>query len=549
MFQMFRVAKTALLWQSVTLVMRRSMFFSVLLGFSAGSAPLALSQGPAAKTSDPVARVHFVGFDQLALTTNAATLNEIWKMPETIQLRQQLLDKLARALASSFRPRTDKPGAAPDAALRSLFPDLFQRESYLEITKPADQSSAWTLAIQLDAARSRVWETNWLQLTEAWNCVTASGTNRLTFATVNSWFVIQCVSGAANDNGNHAGVCPVFRQISAKGRPVDPPKDYLLKANANLASFNADLPFFAVTNQPMIELSVAGKGPRLRSEARVLFPKPIRWQLEKWQIPANTIRDPQGTLISFTGAQGLAPWLSGWPPLREFGVNPAPNQLFAWGDSHAPFQIMAAAPVRNMTNVLARFAMERMPKLNATLSDLGAGSVEFQTNHSTILWRGLAPIIVPYLRPASEPGKEFLQAGIFPMEDTSTNPPPSELLGQLTSRANLLYYDWEITQERLAQLRSVAPYFSTFLDIPTLEAGLVSSKWLEAIQPKLVNTVTEISVVSGRELKLVRSSEAGFNGLELVALAHWFESASFPNVNWPISFQPPAKSRKQAANP
>lgn len=525
---------------------RACVWFVLGMLFSVGQG---LSQEQAARTSDAAVRVHFAGFDQIQAATNAPALAEIWKLPETSQLRTHVLQRLAAGLAKSFRSRTDQAGAAPLALLSPLLHEALQRESYLEVRPLGNQSFAWTLAIQLDPARISVWQTHCAQLIAAWHCVTSSGTNHLAFASANSWFVLQGISGAASDESKRAEASPVFRQISAKRRPIDPPKNYFLKADLNLTRLPAELPFFTAPNQPAVELTVSGKGSGLKTEGRLLFPQPVRWQLEKWQIPTRTIRDPDGTLVSFTAAQGIAAWLSRQQVVRDLEVAPFPNQLFAWSDSHAPFQIMTAARVKNATNVLAKFVTEMMPKLNVSLDELGVGALESQTNRLAVFWRGLAPVLVPYVRLAPEPGQDFLEAGIFPVEQTSKNPPPPELLEQLTSRPNLLYYDWEITQERLAQLRAVAPHVATFLDIPTLEAGLASSRWFDAIQPKLVNTVTEVTVQSPRELRLARSSEIGFNGLELVALAHWLESANFPKLNLQLALRPPARPRKQAANP
>jgi hypothetical protein len=529
--------------------MRLSVVFAVLGGLTSCLRLGAPAQESAVQSADAAARIHFAGFNQIQAGTQAAALADIWNMPETGQFRTHLFQRLAEGLAKSFRPRADKPGAAPSALLSPLFSEFFQRESHLEIRRLGDRSFAWTLAVQLDPARIPVWRTNCSQLLEGWHCVTVSGTNHLSFASANSWFVLQGTTDAASGESKGAEASPVFRQINAKGRPIDPPRSYLLRANVNFAWLPVKLPIFAATNQPAVELTLSGKGAELRSEGRILFPQPGRWQIEKWQIPTHTIRDPEGTLISFTGVQGVAPLLNRLSVLKDLHVEAVPNQLFAWGDSHAPFQVITAARVKRATNVLARFVTEWMPKLNASLDELGLGGLESQTNRLAIFWRGLAPVLVPYARLAAEPGQDFLEAGIFPVEQTSKNPPPAELMEQLTSRTNLLFYDWEITQERLAQLRAVAPHVATFVDMPALETGLASSKWFDAIQPKLVNTVTEITAHSPRELRLARSSEIGFNGLELVALAHWLESTNFPKMNLHLSLRPPAKPRKQAANP
>jgi hypothetical protein len=356
-------------------------------------------------------------------------------------------------------------------------------------------------------------------------------------------------SGSLSEGGGPATNSPVLREITEKGRPVAAANDYLLKADLNFARLSKRIPIFPETNQPLVELTVSGKGDKLRSEARVVFPEPIPWQLEPWQIPTNTIRDPQGSLISFTAVQGIAPWLNRRPFLRELGLVPAPNQFFAWHDTHAPFQIQAAAPVPNAAYALAKFAVQPGPMLNLQLKQTGAGELQFSTNRNEIAWIGLPPVFRPFLRSVSDSGRDFLAGGIFPLEEVNTNPPPSALLEQITSRTNLVYYHWEITQERLAQLRFLGRHLPMFLDLPNMERGSSVFEWLDALEPKLGNTVTEISVASPRELRSLRSSHAGLDGLELMALAYWFHSTNFPRVTFQVSFLPPVQPRKPAAKP
>jgi hypothetical protein len=67
---------------------------------------------------------------------------------------------------------------------------------------------------------------------------------------------------------------------------------------------------------------------------------------------------------------------------------------------------------------------------------------------------------------------------------------------------------------------------------------------VDAAAPKLGNTITEISLVSPQELALVRSSHIGFNALELVTLANWIESPTFPKVDFSVGFRPLPQMRQ-----
>ena len=128
-------------------------------------------------------------------------------------------------------------------------------------------------------------------------------------------------------------------------------------------------------------------------------------------------------------------------------------------------------------------------------------------------------------------------SGIFPVPP-STNPPPAELISQLTNRDNILYYDWEITQFRLAQIRSLIPLLSIVTTLPPLDNSAPANLWMEAIQSKLGNTVTELSLTSPATISMLRTSHIGLNGLELVALAYWLESPEFPRISWNPGFRP-----------
>src|SRR6185436_3111402 len=104
-------------------------------------------------------------------------------------------------------------------------------------------------------------------------------------------------------------------------------------------------------------------------------------------------------------------------------------------------------------------------------------------------------------------------------------------------RSDLLYYDWEITQNRLLQWKYVFQANS----MAHIENGLseLSIKWIDEISRHLGNTATELTMISPNELKLVRKSHIGLAGLELVALARWIDSPAFPlDYKRPPSMRP-----------
>jgi hypothetical protein len=134
---------------------------------------------------------------------------------------------------------------------------------------------------------------------------------------------------------------------------------------------------------------------------------------------------------------------------------------------------------------------------------------------------------VPTLRPAQDAGVEYVQFEVFPFRG-STNPPPPELLGQVFNRPNLVYYDWEITGERLGDARPLLQLYDIANYYRFTGTNVVTQKWIEDLKPHLGNTGTEITQGSPRELLFMRRSHLGFTAFELVMLARWIESPEFP---------------------
>jgi hypothetical protein len=145
-----------------------------------------------------------------------------------------------------------------------------------------------------------------------------------------------------------------------------------------------------------------------------------------------------------------------------------------------------------------------------------------------------------------EAGGDFLFAGLFPPVPRKEGF-PTELLTLLKAQtnSNLLYYDWEITEERLLQWRNLGVLY--FLASRQMPGGTNSpaQAWLTAVSPKLGNSVTEITVTAPDKLTLIRKAHIGLTGLELTALGRWLDAPGFPlDANYPSLRRPggPGKS-------
>jgi hypothetical protein len=96
------------------------------------------------------------------------------------------------------------------------------------------------------------------------------------------------------------------------------------------------------------------------------------------------------------------------------------------------------------------------------------------------------------------------------------------------SRPDLVYYDWEITQDRLHQMRTLGTHLSMAKHWPEPSLASPTRAWLTKLEPLLGNSITEVTLRAPNELKLLRKSHLGLTGFELVCLTRWLESPGFP---------------------
>jgi hypothetical protein len=524
-------------WLGISLLLGCGLKAGVAL-----SAPAPQHSG-APKTPEVIGRIHFAGSAQVNADPNGRVFKEVWKLPVTGQLRDEAIEKLAGALAARFQATNPNGSANASALLRAVLPDLCSAEFYAETIEHPQDLLETTLAIRLDENRRQVWEATSAKLLSGWKLRPASGPAHLSVSSTNGWFVVHCVCGASPAKAGDLGPNALLTRIRAGQKPVPTTPESWLWVTADLARW-AEWTGLGKRDLPRVDLTLAGHRDYLRTQARLTFAEGVVPRVEKWDIPMQTLRDP---LISFTAIQGFAPWLKKQPTIQELGLEKVPNQLYLWELSQSSFQLQAAVPVNDPTNVFQRLLQTWAPKFNRTLAEYTAGEVRPLTNRVELMWFGL-PILYPYLNPVQEGNQGYLHAGIFPVNPPPT-PPPPQLFQQLTTRTNLLYYDWEITQARLNQLRPLVQLSAVFLNFPPMSTNSNASKWLDAIEPRLGNSATEVSAASGRELNLVRTSHLGFNGLELLTLARWIDATNFPQPDLKIGFRPPVRSQHHKPAP
>ncbi len=505
---------------------------TVLLGISLVSS--ANSQTASSPSAQPVVRLSSIGFAKLEGSPDATTLQEVWKLPSTSELRHRVLDKLGLWLIAREIPGANSDPEAGARELRPLLNDLLQERIELEIGKAQNQPWTWTLAIQLPESRAELWKTHLGNLQKQAGLEKTAPRSPFAFTQTDSWFVVSNQQPAPADGAASLANNSVVQRIISNPGPGS--SNTFLSLDLDLSSFDRELPGPFRGRPKHLSAKLRGSKTTFKTELTLEFKEALGLSLEPWKVPTGTIRDSQNSLMSFTAVQGIRSWVSHNPFLKSLEIDPAPNQFFTWGQTYAPFQIQAALPVANGDAQIDSLETRRMPEWNKILAKNSVGKLERLPNDSGFLWRAL-PILTPYLRAVKEPGQDYLLSGLFPVPP-STNPPPAELISQLTNRDNVLYYDWEITQFRLAQVRSLIPLLSIITTLPPLDTSAPANLWMEAIQSKLGNTVTELSLPSPDTISMLRTSHIGLNGLELVALAYWLESPEFPRTSWNPGFRP-----------
>ena len=507
----------------------------MLVTLAACSVKVASSNRRGSNTDSLILRAHFIGTEQLFATPQSSKLKDAWNVKTAGAFRQETLNRFA--LLPSFWLGENLPKGAPTLTnlFRPLLDDVLARESYIECTAKPD----FLLAVHVSDARARVWQTNLWQALANWKLGAPTSTkldNASGFESKRTGVpgVIRCLRAGewimvSAGSGSLAREAEMLASIKATGRPAKRTGAWLDGA-ANLARFDGWLPVLAnYENLPVAHFSLSNRADFVRTYATLDFPKPHGWKPVPWQIPSNHINDP---LISFTAIRGTAPVIEAIKPLRDLGYKPTPNQIIGWGHGSLPFQFNYAAPSRDVTNQLKKLH----PKIAELITGRNglnlAGKLVWQTNWHQIHWQGL-PLAAPHFSELRDSGTEFLAAAALPPL-RSTNKAPTELYRAFTGREELVAFDFEITQFRIAHWRQFYQLAEIASRHPLTATNTPLQQWLLELTPlfdnapQLGEAVTELRSTSPTQMTLVRKSALGLTAAELFTLGRWIESGDFP---------------------
>lgn len=491
--------------------------------------------------SGPLYRHHFVGMNQLLKGTNAIKVKEIWGLKSTPALRDEILNKLAVAPREFWRKQLPTTATDQKELIRPLLDDVLNSESYLDIKGPSTRPEG-ALAVRLSPDRMTVWNNNLTKLAAAWTvgapeAVQAGNAKGWTIKRKQDSGVIQVMQAGewmlVGIGQDKLTLLPgLLAQTAKASRPVA-----ALSAN-NVLSLDADLPhlknwfpFVANAHFPPVHADVFGDGEYLRTKMSLRFSEKIPWKPEPWSIPTELISEP---LCGFTVGQGIAPLLPGIKGVSQLGLRNYPNQFCIWSESTVHFLTFVSAPVPKAANVIR----EMGPKLSGFLKEYypdATGQVAVNSNLNEVAWMAL-PVVIPFLRATNLHGTDYIVGGVLPAFPETNSPPPAELFKQFMNRNNLMYYDWEITQQSLAHSRQFWQLQDILNSRDFAPATAPTEVWMTEVASHLGNAITEVTQSSPNELTLTRKSHLGLTGSEIVVLSRWLRSSTFP-----FGYEPPAK--------
>lgn len=360
---------------------------------------------------DLIARIHFVGAEQISADTNSPAFTNIFCSAEAQALREQTLNKLSLFPYTRFKSRIVAGASDGAAQLRPLLDDLLKSEWLLEIRDATNGSPEYALAIRLNAVRAQLWQENLAEVLQSWTRLPAAKTsngwwlkkdlppNLTRFARAGDWIVLSCGENELPLSD------AIVRRVQAEKRPLPANGNSWLTADLDwprLARWFAPLKNF---DFPKIEMQVAGRDGNLRLNGRFTLAQPLP-PPEKWRLPTNTIHQP---LVSFTAVRGIGPWLEGQSWARPFEIQPPPNQFFIWALPPIPFQTFAAVPVPDANAALAQLDAKLAASSNANSQNPFHLPITAEMTNNQIAWRGM-PFAAPFVQALHKPQATFCSA-------------------------------------------------------------------------------------------------------------------------------------------
>lgn len=542
-------------------ILARVLSLVVVASFAGANAEPAAESGRTAKTeSNPQAEFgwHFAGIRAVESAKNAPTLQDVWRLPESLRLGRLLTERLAR---TPERQMFGRQAAVNDERARiaqSLATLLLASESFGEVNGLVGGRPHLSLAVKLAPPEAAEWKQklrryfaslDWRELADSadeslrWTATKGDSAARLTRE--GEWLLFGAGSGGLSRLAEWKAAIAggVLPSSLAAGDLL------LLRGHANrLAEWlsGVSLPSFSD-----FEVRFQPEENGVRTTATIHLREAVDFPLPDWEVPTEFIRDP---IVSFGGARGLRSVIAKLPAAKTLAERGIPEQFFSWSRRFVsssksmpvyPFPAYLAWPIPLEEVSVDRLRQHLFALVGPDVLESGRARLVSLPKLNKTMLQLRAPLVEPFVRGFTNQTQGVRIAGLFPLIN-QLRPVPDALLAQLDSAENLVYYHWEITQNRIDFSKNLLQLLAFLTGRPQMKADDPGLRWLNAIAPKMGNAVTIVTAPVPQTLELVRKSYFGFTGLELAAFACWLESESCP---WIDAEFLSAWQTKPAANP
>ena len=527
------------------------------------------SAPPRSFSEDTIARIHWVGKRRLGVDAGAYYLMRIWGLPASEQLEKQTLGKLSIAPLFFHAPTPALNPQLSSLLLRPVLNDALQEECYFEIRQRTNQSPEMVFAVRINDAQDGFWETNLAIFVQSftgaaaleapggqrgWTVTEQNPPNLIQIRRIGGWTFF----GIAQDHN------ALLDELLARTHYRNPfslrsnTNDWLeadldLRGVARELSLNWNLP----ANSPRVSLAITGDGGNVLTDGELNFPQPLglstssspspprsggegrgevalraqrQTELPSWDIPTNLIREP---VTSFTAIRGIEPAFATSKTWADFSAflgtsNPPPDQLCFWSDAGGPYHTYFAAPVENASNYMHELTERLMTKANPWLDSHNYVSFERLPGGNGVAWGNLS-MVKPFLTSAESGDSGFVFGGLLANPNAATNSPiRSPLLEGLAGSTNLVYFDWEMTSQRVEPWLYISQITRMILQRGQFPIDSVAGTWLRTTQPRLGESTTQMTQTGPNQLSFTRKSTLGLTAPELHLLVDWLESPQFP---------------------
>ena len=497
----------------------------------------------AAEPSQEWFKWHFAGTRAVKATPAAVTVKEIWRLPESKRLANAFIDGLAQAAErEAFGAKATAPTVRRRIA-KEFVEEILSFESFGSIGGVPGTHPNLSLGVRLPVSRLDDWDRNIRRYlgtlgwkppiqdpnrdTLDWTATHQNDALLARFTKQGDWVLFSIGPDAYSQ-------LPEWNQSISEGTTPQLPEKAALEVSGELSPLAQWLANLSLPDLPSFSTVFKPEETGVRTEASIDIKQALSHPLPEWDVPKEHIFDP---IVSFSGARGLSAFISSLPVSKKLVAEGLPDQFFSWArpaivsENAIPlFPLYLSWPIPKEEISIAQLT-KRLPLLvGPGIMESGSARLISSPARNESIIQVMPSFIQPFVKGVTNATHGARIAGLFP-HSTLKKTAPTALFDQLNSKEGIVYYQWEITQQRIETYKNLFRFMSFLFQKSQSKPNGPSVRWLSAIESKMGNAVTIVTANEPKQLKLIRKSHFGLTALELALLAEWTASESFPWVN------------------